>query len=364
MHTGVEKLAQLITSYCVEVGKGDKVLIDGDPTAASLLHIYLHEEILKAGGVPFHKLTLGDCDFLNMVYADTSQYEAFVQDDLRILDNADVFIGIEGSVNPRRLDRVLEKVEVEKILRLNRISRVVRAETYKRYEAGDLRVCYVEYPTDGTAQQLGCSLFEYEKKIVQACFLDTENPTETWRALAERQEGVVAALAGRRKFSVRGKNVNLTFEVNGEWISGNGRKYLPDGEVYTDAVVQDSVNGKIAFSYPGTFEKKEIPDLELRFDGGRVVEASASAQREFVEKYFFEDRDGEKEEPLFMGAFGVGTNYRMGQFVGCANLDEKRGGTIHIAFRSPMWVLTTDMEEDAVIKADGDVVYEGRRFSV
>lgn len=364
MYSGIKKLAELITAYSVEVGEGDRVLIDGDPTATSLIHIYLHEEVLKRGGIPFHKLTLGECDYLNMVHASELQYQAFVEDDQRILQNTDILIGIQGSVNPRRLDRICDKVDVVKIIRMNQVARVVRETTYKRYIAGDLKVCYVEYPTDGMAQEMGLPLMEYEEKFGKACFLDKANPIDEWKKLAHRQKRIAEFLETKNRITVKGKGIDLSFSINGEWISDNGTRYLPDGEIYTDHIVKDSVNGRGAFSYPGFFQRKEIPDIELQFEEGKIVAATSSGEMELLKKILFDERKEGNEEPVFMSAFGIGTNYRMGSFVGHASLDEKIGGTIHIALRPPLWVLITQMEEDDVILADDEVIYEGRHFTI
>ena len=159
MRSEIEKLAKLITEYSVNVGKGDKVLIDGDPTGTPLIHLGLHQEILKRGGVPFHKSTLGDQDYLNWEYADEFQYRTFAEDDKRILENTDILIGIEGSTNPRRIDRVTTPKKVEKF---HKATGFVKDYTIKKYNAGKLHLFYLDYPSNGMAQKVGMSLMEYE----------------------------------------------------------------------------------------------------------------------------------------------------------------------------------------------------------
>ena len=80
MHSDMEKLSKLITEYSLKVSKGSKVLIEGDPTETSQLHLNLHKELLKKGGIPFHKLTLGDCDYLNLMYGDEQQFHSIAED--------------------------------------------------------------------------------------------------------------------------------------------------------------------------------------------------------------------------------------------------------------------------------------------
>ena len=49
---------------------------------------------------------------------------------------------------------------------------------------------------------------------------------------------------------------------------------MPDGEVFTSPV-ETSTNGEIRFTFPAIFGGREVEDVRLRFEGGRVVAAEA-----------------------------------------------------------------------------------------
>ena len=356
MHAEITKLAQLITDYCVGVGKGDKVLIDGDPAGTSQLLISLHEEILKRGGIPFHKLTLGECDYLNLAYGQEFQFQSFAEDDKRIIENMDILIGVQGSMNPRRLERV----DIEKLVKFSQATRIVREVTYKKYEAGKMKLLYIEFPTSAMAQEFGLPLVEYEKHFCRACFLDKPNPIQEWNRLLERQEELVGLLGTKKTISVKGEGLDLTFSINGKWTSDNGKRYLPDGEIFTDYIVKDSVSGSMTFTYPAIFQRRKIEDIELDFKDGEIVKVKSSTEEEFLQDLL----SGNKEEEVYMSAFGIGTNYEIDKFIGHIAFDEKMGGTIHIALRSPLWVLLRRMGKDDQILADGGLVYENGNFII
>jgi aminopeptidase len=334
MRSEIKQLSQLITDYSVGIKRGDRVLIDSDPTGTSRLHVSLHEEILKRGGIPFHKLTLGECDFLNVTHAQDFQMEAFADDDKNIMENIDVLIGIQGSVNPRRLDQV----DVTKLIKFSQTTRIVRKLTYERFKSGDLRLLYVEYPTIGAAQDCCMPLFELEQHFCRACFLDERNAVE--------------------KIELKGDDIDLTFTVDGEWTSDHGVRYLPDGEIFTDYVVKNSVNGRIKFSYPAFFQRKRIDDIELEFNKGNIVNARSSNDDIHLRNIL------KSENHIYMSAFGIGTNPKITKFIGNISFDEKMGGTIHLALRAPMWVLIKNMEKEDEIFADGTVLYKNRDFVI
>ena len=363
MYSEIENLAKLVVEHSVEVKKGEKVLIEGDPTGTSLLHLYLHKEILKQGGIPIHKLIPGDCDYLNLVYGDEFQFQAMAEDDKKTIETIDILIGMQASTNPRRADTV----DPEKIMMYNKATRIVREVVFRKLNEGKLRMFFVEYPINGIAQEHGMSLVEYEDHFCKACFLDEKDPLGEWKKLSKKQDRFIKFLDGKKTIHVEGENTNLTFSVEAKeekkWISDNGKRYLPDGEVFTNHIVKDSVNGSVVFTYPGILERSEIKDIKLEFKEGKLVTVKSSTEEKLLHDMLLSN-----EGEVFMSAFGIGTNYKINKFIGHMAFDEKIGGTIHIALRgSPMWsmwVLLTRMEKNDNIYADNELFYERGDFLI
>jgi aminopeptidase len=360
MYSQIEKLAKLVVEYSAEVKKGERVLIDGDPTGTPLLHLNLHKEILKKGAVPFHKSQLGDLDYVNLVHAEESQLRAIAEDDTRIINDTDVVIGIEASTNPRRVDTV----SPENTEKFQKAAQICQELVYKRVKEGTLRMVFVEYPTNGNAQDCGMSLVEYEDHFCRACFLDEEDPTDAWKKLSEKHEKSIRFLNGKNRIRIEGNGTDLTFSTRAEdankWTSESGKKCLPDGEISTEHHIKDSVNGSILFTYPGIFRRREIKDIKLEFKQGKIVNATSSTEEQFLQKLLLSD-----EEEVHMGAFGMGTNYKIEKFIGHIAFDEKIGGTIHLTLRgSPSWVLLKRMEKNERIYADNELFYDDSNFVI
>ena len=104
-----------------------------------------------------------------------------------------------------------------------------------------------------------------------------------------------------------------------------GDHNMPDGEFFTGPV-EDSVEGEVSFHLPAVIGGREVSGVRLRFEAGRVVDASA----ERGEEYLIELLDTD-EGARTLGELGIGTNYGIDSGTREVLLDEKLGGTVHMA---------------------------------
>jgi aminopeptidase len=78
----------------------------------------------------------------------------------------------------------------------------------------------------------------------------------------------------------------------------------------------------------------------------------------------------------YLGEFGIGTNAALQQLTRSILLDEKIGGTIHLALgagypdtgshnRSAIhWDMLVEMRRDSEIRVDGELVYQNGAFRI
>src|SRR5436190_1511552 len=191
--------------------------------------------------------------------------------------------------------------------------------------------------------------------------LDWVNPT--------RVEAVADYLATKRELRIVADGTDLRLSTEGRtWISSKGRENFPDGEVFTGPV-ETSVEGQIRFSYPAIFNGREVEDVRLRFEGGEVVEATATRGQEFLREMIAMD-DGARG----VGEFAFGLNDAITTFTRDKLYDDKIGGTVHLALgtaypetgglnRSALhWDMVCDLRSGSEVYADGEVVYRDGRF--
>ena len=78
---------------------------------------------------------------------------------------------------------------------------------------------------------------------------------------------------------------------------------MPDGEFFTGPV-EDSVEGEVTFHLPAVIGGREVSGVRLRFEAGKVVDASAERGEEFLIKLLDTDEGARR-----LGELGIGTNY-------------------------------------------------------
>jgi aminopeptidase len=100
---------------------------------------------------------------------------------------------------------------------------------------------------------------------------------------------------------------------------------MPSGEVFTGPV-ESSAEGRIRFDVPSSPRGVEVSGIELEFREGRVVSARADRGESVLQAMLATD-DGAR----VLGEIGIGTNFGVDRPVGSVLVDEKMGGTVHLA---------------------------------
>lgn len=120
-----------------------------------------------------------------------------------------------------------------------------------------------------------------------------------------------------------GKETDLRFSVQGRtWVVGDGKLNMPDGEIMTAPVT----DGYIYFEFPGVLSGRLMHDIRLRWEKGKLVEATASTNQDFLQAIVQSDAGAS-----VIGEFALGVNPHVTHFCKDILIDEKLGGTVHIA---------------------------------
>ncbi len=143
---------------------------------------------------------------------------------------------------------------------------------------------------------------------------------------------------------------------------------MPSGEVFTGPI-ENSANGTIRFTVPTSPRGVEVSGVELSFRDGEVIAASADRGSHYLEEML--DTDGGSR---FLGELGIGTNEGIDRPTGLVLLDEKIGGTVHLALGRSYpetggrnasalhWDLICDLRGGGRLTVDGEVVNENGKF--
>jgi aminopeptidase len=368
----VENLAKTMVYYSTKVKPKDRAAIVTSPAAIPLVKD-LYKHILRAGGYPYvfmgFELQRG-IDELGYIFfkeANDDQLKHLLETEKMILGEFDVMYSIRASENTRTLSTI---DSARQAAYKNNRSQLMN--TYLQRSAdGDFRWVAAMYPTHAYAQDAEMSLEEFEEYVYKTTYSDTDDPVGAWNAIHDEQQKLVDWLHGKKQVEVRGPNAELTLSIAGRpFIKSDGTFNMPSGEIFTGPV-EDSAEGWVRFTYPAVLDGKEVEGVELRFEAGKVVQATAEKNEDFLHQILATD-----EGASYLGEFAIGTNKMINRFIKNILFDEKIGGTIHMAVGAGYpstgsvnksgvhWDMICDMRDGGQILVDDELFYESGEFKI
>jgi aminopeptidase len=355
-----QKWASVLVHYSTNVQPGDKVLITGGVAAEPLLRA-VYREVIAAGGFPTLLPTFPEWpgDLLRLGNDDQLSYISPIDRFGRI--EADVMIRIAAETNAR----MPSDVPAGRIAHMRAAQRDLSGRMMQRAASGELRWSLTMFPTPAVAQDADMSTEELFEVLIGMCFLDQDDPVACWNDLHDRQQRLIDWLTPRDEIHITGPDTDLRMRVGGRtWNNSDGKRNFPSGEIFTGPV-EDSVEGHIRFSFPVVTGGREISDIRLRFAAGKVVEASAGRNEDALIAALDTD-DGSR----YLGEIAFGTNFGLDRFTKQILLDEKIGGTCHMAIGAG-YPDTGSLNKSAVhwdmiadIRRGGRVTVDGEPFLV
>jgi aminopeptidase len=362
----IEKLADLLVNYSVRVHPGDKVAISGDIAAEPLIKaVYI--DVLKAGGYPFTMVSLSGIEEIFFRYASTAQLQHVPAPQKLVMETYDVRISLGAEENTKALN----SVDPARTVLYEKSRQELTQALLRRGASGELRWVYTMFPTNACAQDAEMGLIEYEDFVYGACMPDLDDPIGYWKRFSARQQKIVDWLKGKKRVHVIGPETDLYLDVTGRtFVNCDGRENMPDGEVFTGPV-ENSLNGKVYFSYPTMYNGREVSGVRLWFQEGKVVKATAEKNEDFLIKTLDTDEGARR-----VGEFAIGTNEGITRFTYQILFDEKINGSFHMALGAGYpetgsknesaihWDMICDLRQGGEIRVDDELLYKNGRFVI
>ncbi len=362
----VEKLAETIVKYSSAVQPGDKVFLWGDIAGLPLLRQVYQQCVLAGGHVLMNITDDTSTDFL-LRNGNTDQLEWLSPLEHWRAEESDVSILVRATNNTRRST----SIDPGRSAQYAKARRPLNRKRAERTAANAHRWTLTQFPTEAYAQEADMALEEFEDFVYHATFADQPDPIQCWHDLRDSQQKYVDWLKGRKQVVARGPNIEMTLSIDGRtFINSEGTHNMPSGEIFTGPV-ENSVEGWVRFTYPAIRDGRQVEGVELKFEAGKVVKATARKNQDYLLTQIDSD-----EGARYLGEFAVGTNYGINRFTGNILFDEKIGGTLHMALGSGYpetgsknesaihWDMICDMRTDSEITVDGDLLYKDGQFVI
>ena len=349
------KHARLLAGYCLDVQAGQQVVVAAGATAAPLV-LALQREILRRDAWPVLRVALPGQEESWWSAARDVHLDAHAPLDRTEAAQTDATIRIASPDNATAL------ADVDP----SRLTRATRARLPVREAGEHRRWCVTLWPVPALAQQAGMGTGAFAALVERALFLDRPDPVAAWRQLSDRQARLIERLQRAREIRIEAPGTELTLDVEGRtWINSDGKRNMPSGEVFTGPH-EASASGTIGFTIPSSPGGVDVAGVELRFEDGVVVDARAERGDDYLQQTLGTDPGARR-----LGELGIGTNTGITRATGMILLDEKIGGTVHLALgrsypetggtneSAVHWDLICDLRDGGRLLADGQPVAVG-----
>jgi aminopeptidase len=350
--------AALICDWCLEVQPGQRILIQTESIAEPAVSA-LGAALLERGAWSLALLSPAGATAQILHHGSDVHLDDANPMLAALVESADTFLAIQAPVNPRELSGA-DPV---------RLRRLAAAAAQLRKARAQKRWALTIWPTQGLAQEAGMSFADYERFVTAALFLDRVDPIGAWRELHDRQQLLVDRLTGAREVRILADRTDLRLEVSERvWINSDGKRNMPSGEVFTSPW-ERSARGHIRFDIPSNSGGSHVSGVELTFVDGGVTEARAEQGDARLQAQLDSDAGARR-----LGEIGIGTNDGIDRATGSTLLDEKIGGTVHLALGRSYpecggenesaihWDLVCDLRSGGEITVDGEVISRDGAF--
>ena len=348
----IEQYAGVLVDTCVGVQPGWQVIVSSGPLARPLIE-EVSRQLARRGAYALLRLNLAGAG-ANVPWlreAPEALLDTPAPLDVHAFETADGWIAIEAPENTREPSAV-------SVERLGRAQAGMRPHI-ERVFTQELHWVGCQYPTPALAQDAGMAVEGFEDFLFGACLRDWDAERERMSRYAERFDG-----ADEVRIVGDGTDVTLSLAGRSGQVDAGGAN-MPGGEFFFSPV-EDSAEGTIAFTeFPAVYTGREVTGIRLRFEGGRVVDASATAEEEFLFQML--DRD---EGARRLGELGIGCNPGITRHMKNILFDEKMDGTVHLALGNGLpevggtnqsqihWDIVKDLRRGGRILLDGQVVQQ------
>ena len=356
----MQGLAKILVGYSTKVKEGEIVSIDGESAAEPLLAA-IYEEVLKAGAHPILQMSVDGQAATYFKHAADAQLDWVSPVAEWMVDNVDVRLSVGASTNTRELSAVPPERQTRRQAAMGDLM----SRAMERSANGGFRWCYTLFPTSAYASEAEMSTEDYEDFYYTACLASDPDPLTAWERASSETRRLSEWIEGREEVHVTGPGTDIRLGIAGrKFIPCVGDHNMPDGEFFTGPV-EDSVEGEVSFHLPAVIGGREVSGVRLRFESGKVVDASAERGEEFLIKLLDTD-DGARR----LGELGIGTNYGIDRGTLEVLLDEKIGGTVHMAvghsYPESGGVNESAVHTDLVcdLRQGGKIVVDGEDLSV
>ena len=347
-----QKLGAMLVNYSLKVRPGEKVMIMMMEPETVALAEAVYAEVIKAGGYAQIQYMSETIKHRILTYGNEEQIGWVPGIEAYGMEWADCYLGLRGAFN---LDECWD-IPARKVALYQKAMGKISTLRWQK-----TRWALVRVPNEHFAQQAHVSYDKMMDLFFDACTLD-------WEAYKKENQRIADILDQGQSLRITGRKTDLSFSFgSNKWIVMDNTQNIPDGETYVTPL-WESVQGQIYFELPATLGGKVMNGVFLEFDKGHVVRADAETNADFLNMIIQDNENADRA-----GEIAFGTNPYINICTTDVLIDEKIGGTMHLAlgrpydgnYNSPIhWDLIKDTRTQSEVFLDGRLIFKDGKFTI
>lgn len=253
------------------------------PDIAKPLARELQNTVLRAGAHPMLQLlpTEFDKDYFELASKEQLTFfpKKYIKERVNLVDHQVIVIA-----DPDPFE--LKDVDPKKFIMARDAKKDYRDWLDDKESQGKFTWTIALWGVPAKAKIVGLSLKEYWDQIIQACFLDKDEPLKEWAHIFKMQKEIKEELNSRsiEWLEIKGPDIDLRVKLgaNRIWNGGSGRN-IPSFEFFTSPDWR-STEGWVEFNQPLYRYGNVIEGIRLEFTAGLVSKATAKKGNKFLQE--------------------------------------------------------------------------------
>ncbi|MEK7110046.1 MAG: aminopeptidase [Patescibacteria group bacterium] len=280
----LENYAKVLIDFALGKGEGIKekqvIYLQYDSEALPLA-LAVYKRILEKGAYPMVKGIEESFQKTMFENASDDQLKFFPKQYTKSLVNTiDHRIYLIAPTDPF----LLKNINPKKIITANSEKQMLRRWLFEKEDQGKLTWTLCLYGTEGMAHEAGISIQEFWNEIINACYLESEEPILTWKKTFKQINNLKKKLNDLPvdTYHMVSEKTDLYIKLGEKriWQGGRGAN-IPSFEIFTSPDWR-GVNGKIFFNFPLYRYGNIIKNIQLEFKEGIVIKATADKNEKLL----------------------------------------------------------------------------------
>jgi len=279
------KYADVLVNFALNSGRGlqrGEVVELIVPDVAKPLALALQNTVLRAKGHPLMRLlpTGFEHDYYSLAAEDELVFfpKEYWQAKAKLLDH---HIAIIADPYPEEL----KTVDPKKVIAARDARKPYKDWLMQKENKDAFTWSIALWADEAKAKMVNLSMRDYWQQIIQACFLDEDDPIARWQEIQQLQEEIKQKLNQLQieKIHLESEDSDLWIVIgaNRQWVGGGGRN-IPSFEIFTSPNWRGAT-GWARFNQPIYRYGNKIQDVTFKLENGIVVEGEAKEGNQILQ---------------------------------------------------------------------------------